>query len=518
MIARNTVPLAEFYEYSHEKSSDCGSLKENETMVLDSQALENLEILEVQGKSGIVTEGSLLHYLDRCSTKFGKRLLKKWLCSPLFSEKKLQSRLDAVEELVNNYGFVEKFKLKMRKFADLERYLCRIYKYSISTQSNAIYVDSTSLSRLDELFILLTQLNDIIEALDEVFSSKSELKSKRLKALVSFESHEFAQGFGAKKIRKKVAKKSKKTSKKAPKEDTKQNELNMDSDEEEKLGEDYKERIKSKKDDEGILPDIRDHLHQFKNVITWKQIGKKNIPEPVKGLSEEFDDANDRVEILKREIQEWLVNARKELKYPELRYCTNSKRFRFEFEIPVGTFEELPEDYLWTTKASTTKQKRFNRYQNTVLTELIDKLEEAENDLKEAISPFLTRLFRKFYKKQYLWSDFVACISELDWLMSLAEVSKIEDNMVKPIIVKKNSTQKPVLEIKDVRHPWVSKVVKEFIPNDVYLGGDHPLVNLITGPNMGGKSTLLRQTCIAVIMCQMGNIYKENVKLSSCTY
>ena len=46
--------------------------------------------------------------------------------------------------------------------------------------------------------------------------------------------------------------------------------------------------------------------------------------------------------------------------------------------------------------------------------------------------------------------------------------------------------------------------VKNFVPNDVNLGGDNPLVSLITGPNMGGKSTLLRQTCIAVIMSQIG--------------
>lgn len=89
---------------------------------------------------------------------------------------------------MNNYTLVENFKLKMKKFADLERYLCRIYKYSISTQSNAIYVDVNSLSRLDELFLLLTQLKDIVHSLDEVFGDRSEIKTKRLKALVTFES------------------------------------------------------------------------------------------------------------------------------------------------------------------------------------------------------------------------------------------------------------------------------------------------------------------------------------------
>jgi DNA mismatch repair protein MSH6 len=78
MIAEKTVPLAEFHEYTHEQSTN-DTLAKKAAMILDAQALENLEILEVQGKLSKIHEGSLLHHLDRCSTKFGKRLLKKWV-------------------------------------------------------------------------------------------------------------------------------------------------------------------------------------------------------------------------------------------------------------------------------------------------------------------------------------------------------------------------------------------------------------------------------------------------------
>ena len=88
--------------------------------------------------------------------------------------------------------------LKMRKFADLERYLCRIYKYSISTQSNAVYVEANSLSRLDELFLLLSQMEGIIDVLDEIFGDRSDIVTKRLKALITFQSKEIAEGFGTK--------------------------------------------------------------------------------------------------------------------------------------------------------------------------------------------------------------------------------------------------------------------------------------------------------------------------------
>lgn len=94
----------------------------------------------------------------------------------------------------------------------------------------------------------------------------------------------------------------------------------------------------------------------------------------------------------------------------------------------------LPKGYFPTTKS-----KKFQRVQNKELSELVEELEVAEENLRNAISPFLLKLFKKFYKKQYLWSEFVACIAEIDCLMSLAEVSKTENDMVKPIIIQKKS-------------------------------------------------------------------------------
>jgi len=260
------------------------------------------------------------------------------------------------------------------------------------------------------------------------------LRSKRLKALTTFESGEIAQGFGTKKNRKKGGTKTKKKVEET-KETKNSYDLTLLSDEEEKFTEAYKVRLQNKSEGDGILPDIREHLNQFSKVITWKQIGKKNIPEPVKGLCKEFDDANDNVERIKKEIQGCLTKARKTLQYPELKYATGSKRYRFEFELPHKLTQDLPEEFRFTTKSN-----KFKRYQTEELSELISQLTEAEDALKDAITPFLSKLFRKFYKKQYLWSAFVGCIAELDCIMSLAYVSKNEENMVKPVILSRKSS------------------------------------------------------------------------------
>jgi DNA mismatch repair ATPase MutS len=116
------------------------------------------------------------------------------------------------------------------------------------------------------------------------------------------------------------------------------------------------------------------------------------------------------------------------------------------------------------------------------------------------ITPFLIKLFKKFYKKQHMWSAFINCVSELDCLCSLAVVAK-ENNLVKPeILTLKESKGQPFIDIRDARHPCVEKIIKRYVPNDVSIGGEESLALLITGPNMGGKSTLLRSLCLNVIM------------------
>ena len=82
LLADKTVPLASFHRYEHD-SPEGAQLGRGRRMLMDAQALENLEVFEVQGKAGVSTAGSLFSFLDRCSTRFGSRLLRSWVAAPL---------------------------------------------------------------------------------------------------------------------------------------------------------------------------------------------------------------------------------------------------------------------------------------------------------------------------------------------------------------------------------------------------------------------------------------------------
>ena len=156
-------------------------------MVIDAQAIEHLELLEIPGRSRLNKEGSFFNFISSgSSTSFGKRLLKRWVVSPLKDPKKINDRLDAVTDLVNNDMLRDKLHAKLKKLPDLERMLSKIYTYSQRSSVKAIYIDISVITRLDEFYTLLSMLNKVRETITEIFNHDiiKTLRSKRLKALV----------------------------------------------------------------------------------------------------------------------------------------------------------------------------------------------------------------------------------------------------------------------------------------------------------------------------------------------
>jgi len=147
------------------------------------------------------------------------------------------------------------------------------------------------------------------------------------------------------------------------------------------------------------------------------------------------------------------------------------------------------------------------RYWSPEVCSTVPDLVEARELKRQAVSGFYGKILQAFdgYSAQFAGAS--ACLAEVDCLLSLLKAKDgMGSPMCKPVFVPSSADAPAILDVEELRHPCLvdSGAVSDYIPNDTQLGGEHAQMVVLTGPNMGGKSTLLRQTCIAVIMAQLG--------------
>lgn len=173
----------------------------------------------------------------------------------------------------------------------------------------------------------------------------------------------------------------------------------------------------------------------------------------------------------------------------------NNRVFGYYIEVSNSFKDQVPEHYI--RKQTLTNGERF-------ITEELKKLEGeilGANDRLLALEQAIYNEVRDFIAtKLAAIQETAAAVSEADALCSMAQVS-LENGYVKPEI-----TLDSVIDIKDGRHPVVEKLLVDhpFTPNDVLLDDSENNMLIITGPNMSGKSTFMRQTAIIVMMAQIG--------------
>ncbi|KAM7277271.1 hypothetical protein ACFE04_019137 [Oxalis oulophora] len=136
------------------------------------------------------------------------------------------------------------------------------------------------------------------------------------------------------------------------------------------------------------------------------------------------------------------------------------------------------------------------------------------HELTDSDAETLTVLIELFVEKATQWSEVIYAISCIDVLRSFSVTASMSaGSMCRSVILPQSmlnqGTRRPILKIKGLWHPFALGVTGGLpVPNDIVLGDDSygysPHALLLTGPNMGGKSTLLRATCIAVILAQLG--------------
>ena len=259
-----------------------------------------------------------------------------------------------------------------------------------------------------------------------------------------------------------------------------------------------------------VLPDINDILKKlgFEPINTFTDLYElldKSIYEdaPIslkegylikEGYNSELDEIKDARKNNKDFISKLENEERQRTGIKTLKLGFN-KVFGYYIEVSKGAIKDIKEEYGYERKQTLANAERF-------VTPLLKEKEALILGAEEKIINMEYEMFIEIRNKvkEYIpaLQDLSSVLSEIDVLSSLALVSE-ENNYVRPVL-----NEEHIIDIKDGRHPVIEKVLdSEFISNDIYFDQDD-LVMLITGPNMAGKSTYMRQMAIISIMAQMG--------------
>ena len=246
------------------------------------------------------------------------------------------------------------------------------------------------------------------------------------------------------------------------------------------------------------MPEMKSILHDWKDAFDHEKAKEHGLLIPERGIEEDFDASQDTIMDIKNQLDNLLKKTRKELGSSSIVFRDNGKEI-YQLEVPVKV-KGVPKS--WDQMSATQAVKR---YYNDELRALIRNLQEAQETHGQIVKDVSSRFFARFDQHYSTWLAAIRIIAHLDCLMSLAKASSaLGEPSCRPVFLPADETTRSAISFSDLRHPCMLGSVTDFIPNDVHLGGSNPNIDLLTGANAAGKSTILRMTCIAVIMAQIG--------------
>ncbi len=252
-----------------------------------------------------------------------------------------------------------------------------------------------------------------------------------------------------------------------------------------------------------LLKEIYDDLDPLEDIFTLIDSAIVDDP-PVTSreggiIKDGYNEEVDRYRNAKTEGKTWLAELEAEekektgIKNLKIKY---NKVFGYYFEV-TNSFKDLVPDYFIRKQTLTNAERytteRLNELES-VITGAEDRLASLEYELfsevRESISAEVVRIQKT-----------AKAVALIDVFASLSSVAT-RYNYVKPRI-----NEKGVINIKNGRHPVVERMMNDdsFVPNDTLLDNGKNRISIITGPNMAGKSTYMRQTALIVLMAQIGS-------------
>uniref|UniRef100_A0A0E0M117 DNA mismatch repair protein n=1 Tax=Oryza punctata TaxID=4537 RepID=A0A0E0M117_ORYPU len=423
-------------------------------MILDAAALENLEVLENSRNGGL--SGTLYAQLNHCVTGFGKRLLKRWIARPLYDRQAILQRQSAIATFKGSgHECAIQFRKDLSRLPDMERLLARLFsscdKNGRSSKSVVLYEDASK-RLLHQFTAALRGCQQMFQACSSISMLTSTDGSSLLNDLLS-------PGKG--------------------------------------------------------LPHVSSILDHFRDAFDWSEADRNGRIIPHEGCDPQYDAVCIAIEEIESSLKKYLKEQRNLLSDSSVKYVNVGKDI-YLLEVSENLRGSVPRNYeLQSTK------KGFYRYWTPEVKELISELSKAEAEKEAKLKCILQNLIQLFVEHHSKWRQLVSVVAELDVLISIAIASDFFEGPTCCPIIKESygPDDTPTLHARNLGHPTLrsdSLGSGSFVPNNIKMGGPgNASFIVLTGPNMGGKSTLLRQVCLTIILAQIGaNVPAESFELS----
>lgn len=418
--------------------------EQQDALILDSVTVRNLELVEPA--AGDDASATLLKAIDQTCTGMGARLLRRWILRPEISLSEINDRLDAVGELKSQIVAREELHKELEGILDLERLTSRV-TLGVATPRDLLALRQ-SLDRLPALRTLL----EPPAARDANGGGQPAQRSARLVAL---------------------------------------------------------------RDQLDELADVRDKIASG---IADDPPAMASDPGVIRrGFNSELDELRDITTRGRQIIASMEERERKRTGIASLKIRYNQV-FGFYIEISKANLHLAPADY--DRKQTLVNAERFT---STELKEHEQKVLSAEDRIQEIERRLYSEILEAIAREAARLRGTAAAIAQLDVLVNFARLAAMR-NYTRPefteTVVPRNSARKSaaapssetvrgILMIAGGRHPVIENLLQErgerFVPNDLYLDDQKQFLLVITGPNMGGKSTYLRQAALISILAQMGS-------------
>jgi DNA mismatch repair protein MutS len=445
--------------------------EQQDAMILDQVTARNLELVEPA--MGDDASATLIAAIDETATGMGARLLRGWILRPEISLVEIEERLDAVAELKSRTVAREETRKELEGILDLERLTSRV------TLGAAMPRDLLALrSSLDK-----------IPALRSMIASEVN-----------------AAGAGSGFARADSATVHRETSSAT---------MGMDS---------RPARLATLRAQMDEMADVRETIARG---IADDPPAMVNDPGVIRrGFNAELDELRDITKLGRQTIASMEERERKRTGIASLKIRYNQV-FGYYIEISKANLHLAPADY--ERKQTLVNAERFT---STELKEYERKILTAEERVLEIERRLYAEIRESIAREAARLRRTAAAIAQLDVLVNFARIASSR-NYTRPEFTEtalarhaphkkdspgerpknvqneKTNGERGMLQIAGGRHPVIEKLLEErgerFVPNDLYLDDALQFLLVITGPNMGGKSTYLRQTALISILAQMGS-------------